>query len=77
MHPLLHVFAEVDIPRNTGDFRLMDRRAADALREHRERSRFVRGLFCGFFCGFFCGLFHRLFWRLLSRLLSRFRGLKS
>jgi len=43
-YALLHVFAEVDIPRNTGDFRLMDRRAADALREHRERNRFVRGL---------------------------------
>jgi dolichol-phosphate mannosyltransferase len=43
-YALLHVFAEVHIPRNTGDFRLMDRRAADALREHRERNRFVRGL---------------------------------
>ena len=41
---LLHVFAEVDIPRNTGDFRLMDRKAADALRRHREHNRFVRGL---------------------------------
>jgi polyisoprenyl-phosphate glycosyltransferase len=43
-YALLHVFAEVDIPRNTGDFRLMDRRAADALRQHRERNRFVRGI---------------------------------
>jgi polyisoprenyl-phosphate glycosyltransferase len=41
---LLQAFAEVDIPRNTGDFRLLDRRAADALREHRERNRFVRGM---------------------------------
>jgi dolichol-phosphate mannosyltransferase len=41
---LLQVFAEVDIPRNTGDFRLLDRRAADALRAHRERNRFVRGM---------------------------------
>lgn len=41
---LLQVFADVDIPRNTGDFRLLDRRAADALRDHRERHRFVRGL---------------------------------
>ncbi len=41
---LLQVFAEVDIPRNTGDFRLMDRRAADALRQHRERNRFIRGM---------------------------------
>jgi dolichol-phosphate mannosyltransferase len=43
-YALLQVFAEVDIPRNTGDFRLMDRRAADALRQHRERNRFVRGM---------------------------------
>jgi dolichol-phosphate mannosyltransferase len=43
-YALLHAFAEVDIPRNTGDFRLMDRRAADALRQHRERNRFVRGM---------------------------------
>lgn len=43
-YALLHVFAEVDIPRNTGDFRLMDRRAADALRQYRERNRFVRGM---------------------------------
>jgi glycosyltransferase involved in cell wall biosynthesis len=43
-YALLHVFAEVNIPRNTGDFRLMDRRAADALRQHRERNRFVCGM---------------------------------
>jgi glycosyltransferase involved in cell wall biosynthesis len=41
---LLQTFAEIDIPRDTGDFRLMDRRAADALRLHRERNRFVRGM---------------------------------
>jgi dolichol-phosphate mannosyltransferase len=41
---LLRRLAEVDIPRNTGDFRLMDRHAADALRRHRERNRFVRGI---------------------------------
>ena len=41
---LLRGFAEVDIPRNTGDFRLLGRRAAEALRTHRERNRFVRGL---------------------------------
>lgn len=41
---LLRMFAEVDIPRNTGDFRLLDRQVADALRQHRERNRFVRGM---------------------------------
>ncbi len=41
---LLRSFAEVDIPVDTGDFRLLDRRAADELRNHRERNRFVRGM---------------------------------
>lgn len=41
---LLRRFADVDIPVDTGDFRLMDRRAADVLRRARESNRFVRGL---------------------------------
>lgn len=41
---ILHKFADIDIPVDTGDFRLMDRVAADVLRAHRERNRFVRGL---------------------------------
>ncbi|MGH3849794.1 MAG: glycosyltransferase, partial [Pseudonocardiaceae bacterium] len=41
---LLRSFTEVDIPVDTGDFRLLDRRAADELCNHRERNRFVRGL---------------------------------
>ena len=41
---LLHRFADVDIPVDTGDFRLMDRATTDVLRSHRERNRFVRGL---------------------------------
>lgn len=36
---------EVPIPRNTGDFRLMDRRVVDALRHLPERTRFMKGLF--------------------------------
>ncbi len=32
------------VPRDTGDFRLMDRRAVDALQSLRERHRFVRGM---------------------------------
>jgi len=36
--------AELDIPRNVGDFRLLDRRAVDALLQLRERSRFMRGM---------------------------------
>jgi polyisoprenyl-phosphate glycosyltransferase len=40
----LALIAEVKIPIDTGDFRLMDRRVADAVRAARERNRFVRGL---------------------------------
>jgi len=36
--------ASVDIPADTGDFRLLARPAADALRGLRERRRFLRGL---------------------------------
>ncbi len=35
----------IDIPRNTGDFRLMDRRVVDAIGRLPERSRFMKGLF--------------------------------
>lgn len=33
------------LPRDTGDFRLLSRRALDALRSLRERNRFMKGLF--------------------------------
>lgn len=35
---------KVDIPVDTGDFRLMSRRVVDALKAIRERHRFIRGL---------------------------------
>jgi glycosyltransferase involved in cell wall biosynthesis len=38
-------FAGVQIPRDTGDFRLLSRRAADAVRSLREHHRFMKGLF--------------------------------
>lgn len=34
----------IDIPLDTGDFRLMDRRVVDALRAMPERTRFLRGM---------------------------------
>jgi dolichol-phosphate mannosyltransferase len=36
--------AELDVPTNAGDFRLLDRRAVNALLRMRERSRFMRGM---------------------------------
>lgn len=37
--------SRVQIPRNTGDFRLLDRRAIEALKRLPERTRFMKGLF--------------------------------
>jgi len=37
--------SQVQIPRNTGDFRLLDRRVVDALKQMPERNRFMKGLF--------------------------------
>lgn len=36
--------SDIDLPRDTGDFRLMSRRAVDALKQFREKNRYVRGL---------------------------------
>jgi polyisoprenyl-phosphate glycosyltransferase len=41
---LLNAFSEVQIPMDTGDFRLVDRKVLDALKQCRETDRFVRGL---------------------------------
>ncbi|MBI3120480.1 MAG: glycosyltransferase family 2 protein [Candidatus Kerfeldbacteria bacterium] len=41
---MLRRFANIHIPEDTGDFRLMDRKAADAMRMFTEHSRFMRGL---------------------------------
>ena len=35
----------VKIPENTGDFRLLSRRAVDSLKQFREKHRFMKGLF--------------------------------
>lgn len=36
--------SSIPIPRNTGDFRLMSRRAVDSLNSMKEKDRFVRGM---------------------------------
>jgi len=41
---LLHRLSDTDIPVDVGDFRLLDRRAVDALKSMPERHRYVRGL---------------------------------
>jgi len=41
---ILHAMTDVDIPVDTGDFRLIDRSVADALKQLPERNRYVRGL---------------------------------
>lgn len=40
----LRLISRIDIPADTADFRLLDRRAADALRGMKEKNRFLRGL---------------------------------
>lgn len=42
---VMHWLSRTDIPSDTGDFRLMSRRVLDALRQVRERQRFMKGLF--------------------------------
>ena len=41
---LLQRLSPLDVPLDTGDFRLLSRRAADELRRIREQSRYLRGL---------------------------------
>jgi dolichol-phosphate mannosyltransferase len=42
---LLGKLSDVEIPRNVGDFRLVDRKALDSFLAMPERDRFVRGMF--------------------------------
>lgn len=42
---LLHAGSSVDMPQHAGDFRWMDRRVVDALRQMPERNRYMKGLY--------------------------------
>jgi len=41
---LIYRITDVDIPRDTGDFRLMDRKVVETMKQMRERHRFIRGM---------------------------------
>jgi glycosyltransferase involved in cell wall biosynthesis len=41
---IIYRITDVDIPLDTGDFRLMDRKVVDAMNHMRERNRFIRGM---------------------------------
>lgn len=43
-YKVMSVLSDYPIPENTGDFRLLDSKAAEAMRKYREKSRFVRGI---------------------------------
>lgn len=43
---ILQRFADIEIPADVGDFRLLDRQAVDALCSLREKQRYTKGLFC-------------------------------
>ncbi|MEM9088489.1 MAG: glycosyltransferase [Cyanobacteria bacterium P01_F01_bin.53] len=42
---VMESMSKVPIPRDTGDFRLLDRRVVDVLKQLPERTRFMKGLF--------------------------------
>ncbi len=41
---LIYLITDVDIPLDTGDFRLMDAKVVNVLRKMREHNRFIRGM---------------------------------
>lgn len=43
-YKLIDSIADVSIPSNTGDFRLMDRQVADVIKNMPERNRFMKGI---------------------------------
>jgi polyisoprenyl-phosphate glycosyltransferase len=44
-YKFLNYMSDIDIPKDTGDFRLVDRKVANVFKKMTERNRFVRGMF--------------------------------
>ena len=44
-YKFLNYMSDIDIPKDTGDFRLIDRKVAAVFRKMTEKNRFVRGMF--------------------------------
>ena len=44
-YKIINRVSTVQIPENTGDFRLIDRQAVDSIKSLRERTRFMKGIF--------------------------------
>jgi glycosyltransferase involved in cell wall biosynthesis len=45
-YSIFNKMSETDIPRNVGDYRLMDRKVVDIIRQLPEKDRFMKGLYC-------------------------------
>lgn len=45
-YSLLQHASRIDILQNVGDFRLLDSKCVDAMRQMRERERYTKGMFC-------------------------------
>ena len=43
-YKFLNYMSDIDIPKDTGDFRIIDRKVADVFNQMTERNRFIRGM---------------------------------
>ena len=43
-YKFLNYMSDIDIPKDTGDFRIIDRKIADVFNQMTERNRFIRGM---------------------------------
>jgi glycosyltransferase involved in cell wall biosynthesis len=45
-YSIFNKMSDTDIPHNVGDYRLMDRKVVDVIRQLPEKDRFMKGLYC-------------------------------